>query len=39
MTEDMIQEQEDLFESLSSTADTTKARAEAQSAQLLSGTV
>jgi hypothetical protein len=38
MTEDMIQEQEDLFESLGSSADAAKTRAEVQCAQLLSGT-
>ncbi|KAK3812069.1 MAG: Rab3 GTPase-activating protein catalytic subunit-domain-containing protein [Benniella sp.] len=36
MTEDMIQEQEDLFESLGSSADAAKTRAEVQCAQLLS---
>ncbi|KAG0243650.1 Rab3 GTPase-activating protein catalytic subunit, partial [Mortierella sp. GBA43] len=36
MTEDMIQEQEDLLESLGSSSDSAKARAEMQSAQLLS---
>ncbi|KAF9124212.1 Rab3 GTPase-activating protein catalytic subunit [Mortierella sp. 14UC] len=36
MTEDMIQDQEDLFENLGSSADAAKTRAELQSAQLIS---
>lgn len=39
MTEDMIQDQEDLFENLGSSADAAKTRAELQSAQLISGKI
>ncbi|KAG0278515.1 Rab3 GTPase-activating protein catalytic subunit [Linnemannia exigua] len=37
MTEDMIQDQEDLLENLGSSADAAKTRAELQSSQLISG--
>lgn len=39
MTEDMIQDQEDLFEGLGSSVDAAKTRAELQSTQLISGTL
>jgi hypothetical protein len=37
MTEDMIQDQEELFEGLGSSVDAAKTRAELQSTQLISG--
>lgn len=38
MTEDMIQQQEELFETLGSSSDAAKMRAKMQSMQLISGT-
>jgi len=38
MTEDMIQQQEELFETLGSSSEAAKMRAKMQSMQLISGT-